>query len=187
MDANYIFSTSVAIVVLYLYHLISQVIDCRRRLKDTLVNDKRALGLIATYVGATTTVDDFAGSYTRTSRFRLDISIYLICIVFSRFFLTEQVLTLLTRNRQEAELIGMKRMVTSFGLTIFCQLCVLTLWCRELAGIYSNCVTLGWNTCLLLLLRMLALLLSVKCSYTSRDWREMVFLLSTKHTRINNS
>lgn len=172
-----------AIVVLYLYHLISQVIGCRRRLMDTV-----ALGLIVTYVGATTTVDHFADPYMRTSRFRLDIPIYLILIFVSRFFFIEQVLTLLTRNRRVAELTGMKRMVTSSSLTICCYLCVMTLWCQYLAGFYRSCVMVGWNTFLLLLLRMLALFLSVECFNTPRNyWGEVVSLLSTKQTEVKRS
>ena len=189
VEVNYVivFSTSAAIVVLFLYHLISRVIDSRRRLKDTFVNDKRAVGLITTYVLTTTTADNFADPYLRISGFRLDIWIYLTYTIFSRSFLTRQVLTLLTRNRREAELIGMKRMVTSFGLTIFCQLSVLTQLCQELGTTYSNFVVLGWNKRLLLLLRMLAFLLSVKCSYTSRDWKELVSLFSTEQTKIKHS
>ena len=182
-----VFSTSAAFVVLFLYHLISRVIDSRRRLKDTFGNDKRAVGLITTYVLTTTTADNFADPYLRISGFRLDTWIYLTYTIFSRFFLTGQVLTLLTRNRREAELLGMKRMVTSFGLTIFCQLSVLTQLCQELGAIYNNFVMLGWISCLLLLLRMLAFLLSVKCSYASRDWKELVSLFSTEQARTKHS
>ena len=192
VDVNYVivFSTSAAMVVLFLYHLISRVIDSRRRLKDTFVNDKRAVGLIAmaaTYVVTTTMDNDFASPYLRISGFRLDISIYLMYNFFGRFFLTRQVLTLLTRNRREAELTGMKRMVTSFGLTIFCQLSVLRQLCQELGTIYHTFVTFGWIPCFLLLLRMLALLSSVKCSYTSKDWKELVSLFSTEQTKTKHS
>ena len=116
-----VFSSASVMFTLYLYHLISLLIGSRGLLKDTFVNDKRALGLIATYIVTTTTVYESVDPYIRCSRFKLDVSIPLIYnTVLAQFFLTTQVLTLLTRKRREAELTGMKRMVAAFVMSMFC-------------------------------------------------------------------
>ena len=164
-----VFSSTSAIVVLYLYHLISQVIGSRGHLKDLPVNDKRALGLIATYATFMPTFNESAFMSDQMSRFSVDISINLVYNILSYGLLTRQVQILLTRNRGEADLTGMKRIVTSFCLIIFCQLCALTLLCHDLAINYSIFMMRDCCTFLMLPIWMLALLLSVKCSYTSRD------------------
>ena len=165
--------TSATMVVLCWLLLICRDIYSRGRPEDTFMN-KRVICMIAAYVLTTTMVENFGEPYIQITRFRLHVSICLMCIVFILIILTKRILMLLTWSRQGGELTGIKQMVTSFSLPFSCQLCLLTRWCEELAVIHNNCVILSWNSYLLLLLSMLALLSSVEYSYTSRKWKEVV-------------
>ena len=73
-----VFPSASVMFTLYLYYLISLLIHSRRRLKNTFVNDKVALGLIPTCIVITTTVYECFDPYIRCSRFKLDFSIPLI-------------------------------------------------------------------------------------------------------------
>ena len=169
-----IFSTS-AMVVLYLCRHIVHVIDSQGRLKKRPANGSRALGFIATYAMFMRTVHEFAFMSDRISRFKVNISIYLVYNIIRYGLLTRRVQTVLTRNRREAGLTGMKRMVASFDLSMYCQGGLQTQLWHELAKTYSFFVMRGWRTFLMLPIWMLALLLSLKRSFTLRDLIDFPF------------
>ena len=180
-----VFPSAFVMYTLYLYHLTSLLIGSRGLLKDTFVNNKRALGLIATYIVITTTVYEYVNPYIRCSRFKLDVSIPLI---YMGLTLTRQVSTLLTWNRREAELIGMKRMVASLGVNMFFQWCLQTQLWHGSALFCTTFLILGWSTCLLLAPRTLRPPLSVQYNRSSWDWEEVRCpCFSTKQTKTKQS
>ena len=179
-----IFSSVSIVFALYLYHLISLLIGSRGRLKDTFVNDKRALSLVATNIVTTIAVYEYVDPYMPYSSCKLDVSIYLIYMVFP---LTRQVLTPATRNRREAELTAMKRMVASLSADMIWQWCLQMQLRHGSTSICSTCFILGWSACLILAFRTLRPHLSVQYNRSSWDWEEVRFPCFRRNRRKPNS